>query len=177
VAASLLVWDLLLLVSIARPQMRFWPPPERPAWRRRVTRITGPLGPLSVVGILVLGALDRGSFGWSHWSRLAVGGVLFVLGGGFALWGLFGLGVEASQGVRGSLRTDGPYRYSRNPQYVGTVAGLLGYALVCNSTLTLGAWAAWSTWYLMAPFAEEPWLREQLGEAYEEYTTRVRRYL
>lgn len=177
VALSLLVCDLLLLVSIARPELRFWPPPERPGWRRSVTRITGPLGPLSVVGVLALGALDWGSFLWPHWSRFAVGGVLFALGGGFALWGFFGLGVEASQGLGGPLRADGPYRYSRNPQYVGTVGGLLGYALICNSALTLTAWALWSSWYLLAPFAEEPWLREHLGVPYEEYAARVRRYL
>jgi protein-S-isoprenylcysteine O-methyltransferase Ste14 len=57
------------------------------------------------------------------------------------------------------------------------VAALLGYGLVCNSTLTLIAAALWSSWYLLAPFAEEPWLREHLGTRFTEYAARVRRYL
>jgi len=50
VIASLLVYDSLLIFSIAKPQLRFWPPPDRPSWRHEVTRISGVLGPLSIVG-------------------------------------------------------------------------------------------------------------------------------
>ena len=177
VVASLLIYDFLLIFSIARPQRRFWPPPDRPSWRREVMRIAGVLGPLSIVGVLLLGALDWNSFIWRHWTRFVVGGVLFVSGGVFALWGFFGLGVRASQGLGGPLLASGAYRYSRNPQYVGAVAGLFGYGLVCNSMLALIAWALWSSWYLLAPFAEEPWLRERLGGPYTEYSSRVRRFI
>ncbi len=177
VLASLLVCDSLLLVSIARPDLRFWPPPDRPSWRHEVTRITGVVGPLSIVGVLLLGALDWDSFGWRHWSRFVVGGSLFACGGAFALWGFFGLGVRASQGLGGPLLASGAYRYSRNPQYVGAVGGLFGYGLICNSALTLVAWTLWSSWYLLAPFAEEPWLRERLGAPYAAYASRVRRFI
>ena len=87
------------------------------------------------------------------------------------------MGVTASQGFGGPLLVSGAYRYSRNPQYVGTVAGLLGYGVLCNSALTLVAVLLSSSWYLLAPFAEEPWLRERLGAPYEEYAASVRRYL
>jgi protein-S-isoprenylcysteine O-methyltransferase Ste14 len=177
VVAGIAIYDSLLVFSIAAPQLRFWPPPPRPSWRGEVMRVVGPLGPLSVVGMLVLGVLDADSFVWRHWSRLVVGGVLFLSGGTFALWGFFGLGVTASQGFGGPLLVSGPYRYSRNPQYVGTVAGLLGYGVLCNSTLTLVAVLLWSSWYVLAPFAEEPWLRERLGAPYEQYVASVRRYL
>jgi protein-S-isoprenylcysteine O-methyltransferase Ste14 len=133
VVGSVVLYDSLLIFSIATLQVRFWPPPQRPSWRRTVMRVVGPLGPLSVVGILVLGVLDADSFVWRHWSRLVGAGVLFLSGGAFALWGFFGLGVTASQGFGGPLLVSGAYRYSRNPQYVGTVAGLLGYGLLCNS--------------------------------------------
>lgn len=101
----------------------------------------------------------------------------FLAGGAFALWGFFGLGVTASQGLGGPLLARGAYRYSRNPQYVGTVAVLLGYAVICNSSLTLVAVLPWSAWYLLAPLAEEPWLHERLGAPYAEYAATVRRYL
>src|SRR2546426_9939875 len=74
VVASLLIYYLLLIFSIARPQRRFWPPPDRPSWRREVMRIAGGLGPVSVVGGLLLGALAWNSFNWRHWTPFVVGG-------------------------------------------------------------------------------------------------------
>jgi protein-S-isoprenylcysteine O-methyltransferase Ste14 len=177
VVAGVVIYDSLLFFSIAKPQLRFWPPPPRPSWRHEVMRVSGVVGPLSILGMLALGGLDWDSFVWRHWSRFVVGGFLFASGGAFALWGFFGLGVEASQGLGGPLRVSGAYRCSRNPQYVGAVAGMLGYAVICNSTLTLTAVLLWSSWYLLAPFAEEPWLREQLGAPFTDYAARVRRYL
>jgi protein-S-isoprenylcysteine O-methyltransferase Ste14 len=177
VVVSAAIYDFLLLYSIAKPQFRFWPLPPRPSWRHEVMRRVGMVGPLSIVGMLVLGVLDWESLAWRHWSRFVAGGFLFVSGGAFALWGFFGLGVIASQGLGGSLLVSGAYRYSRNPQYVGAVAGLLGYGVICSSSLTLVAGLLWSSWYLLAPFAEEPWLREHLGAPFEDYAARVRRYL
>ena len=177
VIASLLVSDPLLIVSIAKPELRFWPLPDRPSWRHDVMRIVGVVGPLSIVGVLLLGVLDWNSFVWRHWTRFVVGGLLFVAGGAFALWGFFGLGIHASQGLGGPLLASGAYRYSRNPQYIGTICGLMGYGLICNSTLTLVAWTLWSSWYVLAPFAEEPWLRERLGAPYVEYSSKVRRFI
>jgi protein-S-isoprenylcysteine O-methyltransferase Ste14 len=177
VVASAAISDALLCFSIAKPKLRFWPLPPSPSWRREVMRRLGVVGPLSIVGILALGVLDWDSFVWRHWSRLAVGGFAFGFGGAFALWGFFGLGVTASQGLGGPLLVSGAYRYSRNPQYVGTVAVLLGYGVVCNSTLALLSGALWSSWYLLAPLAEEPWLREHLGAPFGEYAAKVRRFL
>ncbi len=37
--------------------------------------------------------------------------------------------------------------------------------------------ALYATWWLVMPFAEEPWLREQYGEAYEQYAARVPRFV
>ena len=177
VIASAVLYDSLLLFSIAKPRLRFWPPPPRPSWRREFMRVSGIVGPLSVLGMLALGWLDWDSFAWRHWSGFVVGGIVFASGAAFALWGFLGLGVTASEGLGGPLLVSGAYRYSRNPQYVGAVAGLIGYGVFCNSTLALAAAVTWSSWYLLAPFAEEPWLRERLGSPFAEYAARVRRYL
>ncbi len=177
VVAGIVFSNVTLVISIVSPKQRFWPPPDPPSWRLTMSRYTGVLGPLSVVGLLALGVLDRGSFDWDHDARWVLGAVLFAPGGFLALWGFFGLGFEASQGKERDLVAKGAYRVSRNPQYVGSVVGMLGYALLCNSTLTLIVWALWSVWFLLAPFAEEPWLREKLGAPYDAYTARVRRYL
>jgi len=166
-----------LALSILRPDLRLWPLPEPGTPLYALSRASTPVGPIAILGLLAVGALDFDGFVLHHPLRFAVGGALLLPGGAFALWGFFGLGLEASTGVERALLARGAYRYSRNPQYVGSVVGLLGYALICNSALALVCWALWSAWFLLAPFAEEPWLREKLGEPYLDYTRRVRRYL
>ncbi len=134
------------------------------------------LASLGMLGTTILGILDWNTFDVPQWLRVA-GGFLAAIGTSFALWGVRELGARATQGLGGELATTGPYRYSRNPQYVGDIALLLGFGLLCNSALTLTAVALGIVWFALAPFAEEPWLRECLGPPYEEYTRRVPRFL
>jgi protein-S-isoprenylcysteine O-methyltransferase Ste14 len=176
VVAGLVVSNVQLALSIARPELRLWPPPDPSSKRYLLTRVNVVLGPLTVVGVFALGLLDRNSLLVPETLRALVGVPLFVSGGAFALWGYIGLGVRASQGTHEGLVASGAYRHSRNPQYVGTIACLIGYAIACGSELTLVAWVLWSAWFVMAPFAEEPWLRERLGTAYDEYARRVPRF-
>ena len=86
---------------------------------------------------MILGFLDWNSWVLPHWVRLPVGGLLIATGISFAFWGLRTLGSHASLGLGGELVSSGPYRYSRNPEYVGDIVALLGYAIVCNSLLVL----------------------------------------
>ena len=71
----------------------------------------------------------------------------------------------------------GPYRVSRNPQYVGDIALLLGWGVACNSLLTWLLCLLGVAWFALAPLAEEPWLRERYGPPYEAYRGRVSRFL
>ena len=129
-----------------------------------------------LLGLVVLGIIDWNSFALQHWARVLVGGLLMA-GGFFALWGYLTLGAHASQGLGGDLVTTGPYRYSRNPQYVGTIPAVLGYAIICNSILALITALLVSGWFVLVPFAEESWCREHLGAAYEEYAANVPRFI
>ena len=129
-----------------------------------------------MLGIPILGILDWDTFSLPAWLRVT-GGLLALSAASFALWAVRELGVRATQGLGGELTTTGPYRYSRNPQYVGYIALLLGFGLLCNSAPTLAAVALCSANCALAPFAEEPWLRERLGSSYQEYTRHVPRFL
>jgi len=177
VVAGLVVSISQLLLSIARPALRLWPPPDPSSRLYRLTRVNLLLGPLTVVGVFALGALDWNSLVLPGPARLLVGVPLFASGGAFALWGYFGLGVQASQGRHEGLVASGAYRYSRNPQYIGTIVCLLGFAIACSSGLSFVIWLLWSAWFVMAPFAEEPWLRDHLGPKYDEYAREVPRFL
>jgi len=170
-----------IIFSIAHPAMSVWPIPhenER-AWRVRliVHRVVGMLVALIGVGALALAILDRGTLHLPASLRWLVGPAILGFGASFGLWGYLRLGASASQGALASLEASGPYRYSRNPQYVGAVGVLLGFALLCASELGLLAGAAFSIWFVTAPFAEEAWLRRQLGARYDDYVESSPRYL
>ena len=78
----------------------------------------------------------------------------------------------------GVLVTDGPFRFTRNPMYLGFTLMLCGVALLVG---TLSAWigaavffAAANAWYI--PF-EEDRMRSTFGASYDDYRRRVPRWL
>ena len=72
----------------------------------------------------------------------------------------------------------GPYRWTRNPMYVGGFGMLLGLAFVLRSpAVLLLVAAAVAVIHLFVVVYEEPTLRRQFGEAYADYTRRVNRWL
>lgn len=78
----------------------------------------------------------------------------------------------------GMLVTDGLFRLSRNPMYLGFFLVLLGAALALGAVTTLVAPVAFlviaNVWYV--PF-EERALRAKFGELYERYQRSTRRWL
>lgn len=71
----------------------------------------------------------------------------------------------------------GPYQYTRNPQYLGLIIAIIGAILVYNSLFILIFGILGILIFLILPFAEEPWLKEQFGNYYEEYFKRVKRFI
>jgi protein-S-isoprenylcysteine O-methyltransferase Ste14 len=162
-----------LLVSIRSPTRRFWPHGERD-WTFWVSWTAWLVYFGSLLGVTYLD--------WWNWYRppTIVQGIslLLVLAGAvFATWAVWRLGFWESSGLEGHLNTEGPYRYSRNPQYVGYVAMLGGGAVLAGSWMAAVLALVGIVWFLLAPLAEEPWLHEQYGDAYEEYRRSVPRFL
>lgn len=164
------------LLSALRPEHRVWPIGNSSWWSwRRWFNWTA----LSVVyaGFLLLSYFDRDTFIFTKPRSSIIGGILSALGLGVSIRALLGLGVEESSGKKGELRTGGFYRYTRNPQSVGVVAAIAGGILLADSRRMLVHGLLTIVVYVLFPFAEEPWLREQYGDAYEEYCRSVPRFI
>jgi protein-S-isoprenylcysteine O-methyltransferase Ste14 len=72
----------------------------------------------------------------------------------------------------------GPYRYVRNPMYLGVTMIILGEALVAQSVPLVLYWAVWFLGVnLFVVGFEEPALRRQFGAAYDDYRRRVGRWI
>jgi protein-S-isoprenylcysteine O-methyltransferase Ste14 len=77
-----------------------------------------------------------------------------------------------------SLIFDGPYRFSRNPMYVGLTLFQLGLGLLLNSVwISALALPALALVHFKAVLPEERYLFTKFGDSYREYLGRVRRYL
>lgn len=132
---------------------------------------------VSAGGVVVTGILGWGSWDLAPWVRWAVGVPLWLAGNGLAVWGTVTLGLARTCGGDGALIQHGPYRFSRNPQYVGFIAGLIGWPIVSGSLSALPAGLAGAVACMLAPLCEEPWLLSRYGLAYEGYRHSVPRFL
>lgn len=71
----------------------------------------------------------------------------------------------------------GPYRWVRNPMYVGAAAVILGAGLVLSSpSIVLLSFAFLLVMHLFVVILEEPTLSTRFGDDYEEYRSSVHRW-
>ena len=114
--------------------------------------------------------------------RYTLGGALFALGLGLALASIrrfkaAGTNFETQKPATAIL-TEGPYRISRNPIYIGLTAAYAGIGIAVD--------APW-VWVLLLPTLvvmhygviarEERYLERKFGKEYLDYKARVRRWL
>ena len=104
-----------------------------------------------------------------EYSIRTVGAFLIIFGNVLAVWGVKTLGVKASSGQKHRLVIKGPYKYTRNPQYLGDIIALTGLAILVSSIYVLIASSLAITTFLLMPLSEEKWLVEQYGEEYIRY--------
>lgn len=77
-----------------------------------------------------------------------------------------------------NLLTTGPYRFSRNPLYVGLLVLHAGAAMAAVSVGALTALPlAWAGLHWGAVLPEERYLRDRIGSPYLEYCRTVRRWV
>jgi protein-S-isoprenylcysteine O-methyltransferase Ste14 len=89
-----------------------------------------------------------------------------------------GRGTPAPFDAPRKLVAAGPYRWVRNPMYLGAGLVIVGYAFYVGSvSVLLLAAAMWFVVHLFVYFYEEPTLRGNFNGSYEKYCRTVSRWL
>jgi protein-S-isoprenylcysteine O-methyltransferase Ste14 len=111
-----------------------------------------------------------------------LGAMVFVLAVALVVWAIVTI-TKAGSNVPTNLPTTtivegGPYRFTRNPIYLGMFLGLIGLAIAFDNLWLLT---------MLVPFAfvirygvvarEEAYLERKFGDVYRGYRSRVRRWL
>ena len=160
-------------VSFLAPAHRIWPPPSRNSWQFYATWF---LSWVSLSGVFLLALFAGNSLGLPAWLRLGLGVPLLGLGALLIAWGFRELSISTTLGLPGAFVRSGPYRFSRNPQYLGTCLYLASLVALSGSQLAAIGCLAVGLWFLATPFVEEPWLAWRYGAEYDAYWRAVPRF-
>lgn len=171
--AAQLVLFVFTGISHLAPEHRVWPPPSRHGWQFYATWF---LSWVTLSGVFLLAILDENSLRLPFWLRFAAGLPLLGFGASLVAWGFRELSVQTTLGLQGNLIRSGPYRWSRNPQYLGVCLYLASLVFLSGSILTAIGCLAVGLWFVATPFVEEPWLAKRFGAEYQAYCKTVRRF-
>src|SRR5689334_14941191 len=113
---------------------------------------------------------------WLGVALIAVG--VGISGWAFALFRRLGTEIDPTSETNKSLVVQGPFRFTRNPMYLGLVMMTLGIAFVVGSLpmFAVPVLAVATANWAHIPF-EEAKMRRQFGAAFEQYMHRVRRWI
>jgi protein-S-isoprenylcysteine O-methyltransferase Ste14 len=163
--------------------------------RRKLEDVTRAIGPIlktilftlvapGTVLVLVPRWLLDGGFPWPERGALTwVGSVVILLGTAIyfrCAWefAVRGLGTPAPIAPTKFLVTTALHRYVRNPMYIGVFGVIVGEAIIFRSAVLWGYAAFFCVPVeLFVVLYEEPTLRRQFGESYEEYRRAVPRWI
>jgi protein-S-isoprenylcysteine O-methyltransferase Ste14 len=111
---------------------------------------------------------------------LVIGALIAAKGALLRIWGTAWLGygtVHDGQMQAGSMVADGPFRFVRNPLYLGGWCTLLATSFIMPATGALFADALLTVFFLRLILAEEAFLSRQWGEPYRLYLRLVPRLI
>lgn len=115
------------------------------------------------------------------WLSIA-GALVFLVGIAIAAWGWLTFRKARTTTVPGEVSSQfvtwGPYRFTRNPMYVGLVVAYIGEALILRQIwpiLLLPLVVVYVNWVVIP--VEENKLTEVFGNDYTRYQARTRRWL
>ena len=114
---------------------------------------------------------------------LVISILFFATGAAIYFWCLwnfasYGRGTPAPMDAPKKLVIRGPYKYVRNPMYVGIITTILGWAILYRAWhVLIYAACIWFFQELFILLYEEPHLRKIFGNEYLEYCAKVGRWL
>jgi protein-S-isoprenylcysteine O-methyltransferase Ste14 len=120
------------------------------------------------------------SFSGATIAVLLLGTVCAIAAAMIRTWATAYLGGEVVQGAGmqgASVMADGPYRYLRNPLYLGTWLNGLALAMLMPPSGAVFAIVGVTAFLLVLVRGEESFLKAKLGEAYAEYRKLVPRLM
>lgn len=141
---------------------------------------------LTVIAIAGIWAADHWLPGLSRSHRFfpLFGVIIIAAGLAIILWA--GVLFKANETTVNPFRPDktsaivesGPYKFSRNPMYLGMLLTIIGAAFVWHALLALPILVSYWLYMTAAQITpEEVVLKEQFGVAYTDYMKRVRRWI
>jgi len=144
-------------------------------WLARTPVQTFILCPLAVIAVELL--LNRGMLTFLPWGvPIMVWGYLqYLLVGGYRhprAGGTPGMEVPPQQ-----ITTAGPYRWTRNPMYLGHLIFLTGLAITLWSVAAVVVLAGRALWFHRRVLADEARLEKIFGAEYTAYRARVKRWI
>ncbi len=150
-------WNYLLHLDARGPNAHLW------------GVLAAVLAKYGVLGLGIGGAFE---------GLLVVGIVAAALGAGLRTWGAAYLGSDVVKdgGMHGAgIVADGPYRYVRNPLYLGTFLHTLALALLMPVSGAVFVMVLIGVFQVRLILREEPFLGERLGASYMAYCAKVPR--
>jgi protein-S-isoprenylcysteine O-methyltransferase Ste14 len=111
---------------------------------------------------------------------IVLGALAALAGAVLRVWGAAYLGystVHHGDMQAGAVMADGPYRYMRNPLYLGGWCMMLAISLLMAPSGALFSMALFTIFFLRLILGEEAFLTTQLGEPYHKYLSRVPRLI
>jgi protein-S-isoprenylcysteine O-methyltransferase Ste14 len=147
-------------------------------------RVPPPLIMVATAGVMWAVSLVTPGMHWPAAARFATGALFLLAGLGFAGLGLIafrraGTTINPLRPEEASaMVTDGIYRVTRNPMYVGFASFLIGWGILLQSWAVLAGpivFVMVITRLQILP--EERALKLRFGSAFDAYRARVRRWL
>jgi protein-S-isoprenylcysteine O-methyltransferase Ste14 len=171
--ASAIEFRLRMLINMAIVCLGFWAPWIE-AWG--IGRHT----PLLEWLPLELSRLGLLSFSVAVPVVLVAGALMAGVGAALRVWGTAYLGqgiVKHGEMKAGEVLADGPFRFVRNPLYIGLWFVFAALALLMPGSGALFAMAAATVFLLRLILGEEAFLSGQLGQPYQNYLRAVPRLI
>ena len=146
-----------------------------PRWLVQTPRQTFVLSPLAVIAVEL--ALHRGTLVFVPWGcvLLAWGYLQYFFVGKYR-WRRAG-GGWGMDGYPDRIITSGPYRYTRNPMYLGHLVFMVGLAITFWSWFALLLLTARAVWFHRRVLHDEQRLEARSGAEYAAYRARVKRWI